>query len=71
MQGNFNENYIIQCTSYWQLILAVLTVLTDFGLFFKFKDVYGVWSVFLFQQLFTIILMYPRQKTLSYVCVIV
>lgn len=39
--------------------------------FFKFKDVYGVWSVFLFQQLFTIILMYLRQKTLSYVCVIV
>ena len=71
MQGNLNENYIIQCASHWQLILAVLTVLTDFGLFFLFKDVYGVWSVFLFQQLFTIILMYPRQKTLSYVCVIV
>lgn len=62
MQGNFNENYIIKSS------LPFLPIL-DF--FFKFKDVYGVWSVFLFQQLFTIILMYPRQETLSYVCVIV
>lgn len=51
--------------------LPFLPFLPILDFFFKFKDVYGVWSVFLFQQLFTIILMYLRQKTLSYVCVIV
>lgn len=50
--------------------LPFLPFLPILDFFFNLKMVYGVWSVFLFQQLFTI-LMYPRQETLSYVCVIV